>query len=124
MTHVLAPAAQEETWKDLLEQDMVIQAIDGGAAFGAVGNRHKGTVAPIFSDELADDSEWYPLALNKPGMKPWIVQDEGSPEEIRQDKTSALYATTLKIGLAYILRGNGVLALPQCMQRWAGTAPA
>jgi phage major head subunit gpT-like protein len=123
MTHVLAPAAQEETWKDLLEQDMVIQAIEGGAAYGAVGNRHKGTVKAIFSDELTDDSKFYPLALNKPGMVPWICQDEGSPEEIRQDKTDALYKTTLKIGLAYILRGNGVLALPHCVQRWAGTAP-
>ncbi len=122
MTHVLAPAALEETWKDLLEQDMVVQAI-GGGSFGAVDNRHKGTVQLIISDELTDDSVWYPLALNKPGMKPWIVQDEGSPEEIRQDKTSHLYATTLKVGVAYILRGNGVLALPHCVQRWAGTSP-
>lgn len=123
MTHLLAPAAQEETWKDLLEQDMVIQAIGDGSQFGPVGNRHKGTVKVVISDELTDDSKFYPLALNKPGMYPWIVQDEGSPEEIRQDKTDALYKTTLKVGLAYILRGNGVLALPHCVQRWAGTAP-
>ncbi len=121
MTHVLAPASLEETWKELLEQDMVIQAV--GDSFGAVDNRHKGTVKLIVSDELGDDSKWYPLALNKPGMKPWIVQDEGSPEEIRHDKTDALYKTTLKVGVAYILRGNGVLALPHCMQQWAGTAP-
>ena len=124
MTHVLVPGAQEEIWKDLLEQDMVIQAINGGAAFGAVGNRHKGTVELVVSDELTDDSKWYPLALNKPGMVPWIVQDEGAPEEIRQDKTDALYKTTLKVGVAYVLRGNGELALPHCIQRWAGTAPA
>jgi hypothetical protein len=123
MTHVLAPAAQEETWKDLLEQDMVIQAIDGGSAFGSVGNRHKGTVTPIYSDELSDDSKFYPLALNKPGMKPWVVQDQGSPEEIRQDKTDALYKMTLKVAIAYVMRGNGALALPHCVQRWAGTAP-
>lgn len=123
MTHVLVPAAQEETWKDMLEQDMVIQAIGDGSQFGAVGNRQKGTVQLIVSDELANDDEFYPLALNKPGMYPWIVQDEGAPEEIRQDKTSHLYATTLKVGIAYILRGNGVLALPHCVQRWAGTAP-
>jgi hypothetical protein len=55
-------------------------------------------------------------------MKPWITQDEGAPEEIRQDKTDALYKTTLKIGIAYILRGNGEIALPHCVQRWAGTA--
>jgi hypothetical protein len=89
--------------------------VDSGAA---VDNRHKGTVKLIVGDELSDADLWYPLALNKPGMKPWIVQDEGSPEEIRQDKTSALYATTLKVGVAYILRGNGALALPHCVQRW------
>jgi hypothetical protein len=99
---------------------MVIQAV--GSTYGAVDNRHKGTVKMIISDELADDAQWYGLGLNKPGMVPWIVQDEGAPEEIRSDKTSHLYQTTLKVGVAYVLRGNGVLALPQCMQRWAGTA--
>jgi hypothetical protein len=88
-----------------------------------VNNIYKGIVVPIPCDEFTDDDMWYPLALNKPGMKPWVVQDEGSPEEIRQDKTDALYKTTLKIGIAYILRGNGELALPHCVQRWAGTAP-
>ncbi len=122
MTHVISPPAQEETWKDILEQDMLIQAV--GDSFGAVDNRHKGTVKLIVSDELTDDNKWYPLALNKPGMFPWMVQDEGSPEEIRSDKTSALYQTALKIGVAYILRGNGALVLPQCIQRWAGTPAA
>lgn len=123
MTHVLAPPAQEETWKDMLEQDMVIQAIGDGSQFGAVNNRQKGTVKLIIGDELTDDSKWYPLALNKPGVRPWVVQDEGAPEEIRQDKTSHLYATSLKIAIAYVLRGNGGLALPHAVQRWAGTAP-
>lgn len=121
MTHALIPAAMEEAAKDVLEQDLVVQAI--GDAFGAVDNRHKGTVKLIVSDELSDDDKWYPLALNKPGMYPWIVQDEGTPEQIISDKSSHLYATTLKVGIAYILRGNGGLALPHAMQRWAGTAP-
>lgn len=115
MTHLMVPAALEETARDLLERDLIVES---GAA---VDNRHKGTVQIIVADELNSDLIWYPLALNKPGMKPWIVQDEGSPEEIRQDKTDALYKTTLKVALAYVLRGNGVLALPHCVQRWAGT---
>lgn len=122
MTHVLAPAALQGEFEQILKQDMIIQAV--GSSFGAVNNIYKNSVTLVISDELADDSEWYPLALNKPGMKPWVVQDEGAPEEIRSDKTSHLYATTLKVGVAYILRGNGGLALPQCVQRWAGTAPA
>jgi len=121
MTHCLFPAAMEEDAKDVLEQDMVIQAI-GGGSFGAVDNRHKGTVTAIFSDELEDDAKWYPLALNKPGMYPWWVQDQGEPEQIISDVDSALYKSTLKIGIAYVLRGNGTLALPHCIQRWAGQA--
>jgi len=120
MTHVLHATSKTELWREILEKDLIIQAV--GTAFGSVNNIYKGIVVPIPCDELTDDDKWYPLALNKPGMKPWVVQDEGSPEEIRQDKTDALYKTTLKIGIAYILRGNGELALPQCVQRWAGTA--
>lgn len=123
MTHVLVPAAQEELWKDLLEQDLIIQSMDGGTTFGAVTNRHKGTVKPIVSDELTNALQWYPLALNKPGMFPWIVEAEAAPEEIRCDKTSQKYKDTLKVSVAYVKRANGVLALPHCVQRWAGTAP-
>ncbi len=121
MTHVFHPAAQRQAWKKLLEQDLLIQTI--GSSFGAVNNIYKGSITPVCCYELTDANQWYPAALNKPGLKPWIVQDEGSPEEIRQDKTDALYKTTLKVGIAYILRGNGAIALPQCLQRWAGTAP-
>ncbi len=120
LTHILFPSAMEEEVKDLLEQDMLIETV--GSSFGAVNNRHKGTVSPIFSDELNSDVIFYPLALNKPGLVPWVCQDEGTPEEIRSDKSSHLYATTLKVGVAYVLRGNGGLALPQCIQRWAGQA--
>jgi phage major head subunit gpT-like protein len=123
MTHVLAGPGLEGTFNQLLKQDMIIQAIGDGSQFGAVNNIYKNAVTLVISDELSDDGKWYPLALNKPGMKPWVVQDEGAPEELLSDKTSHLYKTTLKVGVAYILRGNGGLALPHCVQRWAGTAP-
>ncbi len=125
MTHMIVPPSLEETAKDLLELDMLLTAFDNGAdpATAAVlPNRHKGTVKMVVADELTDDDQWYALALNKPGMSPWIVQDEGAPEEIRSDKNSYLYQSTLKVGVSYILRGNGVLALPHCVQRFAGTA--
>lgn len=121
MTHVVAPAAQEEIWKDLLELDMILQSNEAGDAAVALPNRHKGTVKLVISDELTDASKWYPCAFNKPGAFPWVAQDEGVPEQLVSDKTSALYHTTLKVGIAWILRGNGALALPQTMQRWAGT---
>lgn len=122
MTHVLHPPSQRNVWKRILEQDMLIQAISGGS-FGAVDNIYKNSVVPVCSYELTDSSKWYPLALNKPGMMPWVVQDDGAPEEIRLDKSSDFYKTTLKVSLAYVRRGNGELAMPQCVQRWAGTAP-
>lgn len=119
MTHVFHPASQRQQWKQILENDLMIQAIGTGAdrAFGSVNNIFKGAVIPVACDELEGDA-WYAAALNKPGMYPWVVQDEGSPEEIRSDKDSALYERTTKIGVAYILRGNGALALPHCIQRW------
>jgi phage major head subunit gpT-like protein len=121
MTHVFHPPSQRQAWKNLLENDLLIQAV--GSSFGAVNNIYKGSITPVCCYELTDTSKWYPAALNKPGMFPWVVQDQGAPEEIRQDKTSHLYATTLKVGVSYIHRGNGGLALPACVARWAGTAP-
>lgn len=123
MTHVLVPSAQEEIWRDLLEQDLIIQSMDGGTTFGAVDNRHKGTVELVVSDELTNADQWYPLALNKPGLYPWIVEKEATPEEIRRDKTSDYYKSKFKVSIGYKLLANGALALPHCVQRWAGTAP-
>ena len=119
MTHVFHPPSQRQAWKNLLENDLLIQAV--GTSFGAVNNIYKGVVKPVCCYELTDPNKWYPAALNKPGMVPWIVQDEGTPEQIISDKTSDFYKRTLKVGIAYVLRGNGGLALPQCMQRWDGT---
>lgn len=119
LTHILIPAALEETAKDLLEQDMLIQTV--GSSFGPVPNRHKGTVTMIVSDELTNSTQWYGLALNKPGMFPWICQDEGTPETIINDKTSDHYKRTLKVSYAAVLRGNAGLALPNCVVRMDGS---
>lgn len=122
MTHVFHPPSQRQAWKNLLENDLLISTI--GSSFGAVNNIYKGAITPVCVYEFTDSDKWYPAALNKPGMFPWVVQDQGAPEEIRQDKTDALYKTTLKVGVAYVMRANGGLALPQCMARFAGEAPA
>ena len=119
MTHVFHPPSQRQAWKQILEQDILVQTV--GSSFAGVDNIYKGSVIPVCCYELTDPLKWYPAALNKPGYYPWIVQDEGAPEEIVQDKNDALYKTTLKVGIAMILRGNGALALPGAMQRWAGT---
>lgn len=122
LTHILAPPALEEEWRDILDSSMTVTIGPDLGSFGAIDNRHKGSVQLIVADELTSDSKWYPMALNKPARFPWIVQDTGIPEEIRHDRDSPMYKTTLKVGLSYILRGNGVLALPHSMQYWEGTA--
>jgi phage major head subunit gpT-like protein len=121
LTHILAPSKWEEELRDILEQGLLI--VDGATAstFGAVDNRQRGRAKLIISDELSGNF-WYPLALGKPGAFPWIVQDEGAPEQILNDKSSDHYKRTLKVSLAYVLRANGGLALPHCVQRWEGTA--
>lgn len=119
VTHILCHSEKEETWRNILERDLIIES-NGANNFGTVNNRHKGTVKLIVSDQLTVSAQWYALGLNKPGMYPWVVQDEGAPETIIQGKEDALYKTTLKVGMASILRGNGGLAVPQCIHRYVG----
>lgn len=142
LTHILAPPAQEEVWRNILEQDLIIQSLpltttqgDGsGATFGAVSNRHKGTVQLVIADELGgsyvspttgatgSDAYWYGLALNKPGAYPWITHRQATPEVVINDKASDYYKRTRKVSMAHFLDAVGALALPQCVQRWAGTS--
>lgn len=123
MTHLLVPAALEEAAKDYLERDNLIQAVTNVAGTENVAaavqrNRHYGTVTLVVGDELVDDDVVYALALGKPGLVPWIVQTQGAPEEIVQDKSSYLYQSSLKVGVSYILRGAAGLALPHCIDRY------
>lgn len=141
LTHILAPPAQEEIWRNILEQDLIIQALpltttpgDGsGTTFGAVNNRHKGTVKLVIADELGgnytypdgstgSDLKWYPLALNKAGAWPWASQKGATPEVIIRDKSSDFYKSTLKVSYGSIIEAGFAPALSQLIQRWAGTA--
>lgn len=142
LTHIVAPPSQEEIWRNILEQDLIIQSLpfntsggDGtGTTFGAVNNRHKGTVKLIIADELGgnytspatgqtgSDAKWYALALNKPGAYPFVSHRQATPETTIKDKSSDFYADTRKVALASTLLAQGGAALSQCAQRWAGTA--
>ncbi len=120
LTHLLVPPALEETARDLLERDLIVES----STIGAVDNRHKGTVALIVADELTSDAQWYGLALNKPGMRPWGLHKRTAAPEVRTlGKESAMYEKELKIGVDAMLDVGGALLLPHCMQFWAGTAP-
>lgn len=122
MTHVGIPNELVEVYKDLFESDMLIQSLDGGDTFGAVPNRHKGTVKAVVLYEATDPAIWYPMALNKV-MRPWIIKKGAAPEMMILDKSSALYESTRKVGVSGDASCNGVLAVPHCIQRWAGTPP-
>ena len=142
LTHIVAPPSQEEIWRNILEPDLIIQALplvttqgDGsGSTFGAVNNRHKGTVKLIIADELGgsfkspatgqtgSDAYWYPMALNKAGAYPLVTHRQATPEVTIKDKSSDFYKDTRKLALAAVLMAQGGAALPQCVQRWAGTA--
>lgn len=120
-THLLAPASMEQSLSKFLENETLIRAVKNAAgtenvAAGQTNNTHR-EIKLMISDELTSGSYVYALALNKPGLVPWIIQTEPAPEEIIQDKTSALYQTQLKVAIAYILRGNAELALPHCIER-------
>jgi hypothetical protein len=121
-THVIVPTTREEQAREFYEQDLLIQAVQNAAGTENVAavtqkNRYKGTVQIVVARELADQNAYYELALNKPGMHPWVVLTDGPPEEILQDKSSGLYAEHLQIALSYILRGNVELAMPNCVRR-------
>lgn len=120
LTHLLVHPDKEETWRNILDRDIIIESF-GVNSFGAVDNRHKGTVKLIVCDTLTVSAQWYALGLNKPGMYPWVVQDQGAPEQIIQDKDGPLYKSSLKVGFASIMRGNGGLALPHCIHRYVGS---
>ncbi len=122
MTHLLVPASLEEQARELLESDILIEAVlNGSTVVGGVGvpNRHRGTVTLIVADELQEGTNpyVYALALNKPSLKPWIVQTTGAPIEIIRDKDSEYYKTTLKVSIAHIIDANVGAAFPHPIRR-------
>jgi hypothetical protein len=115
------PAALEESAKDFFESDNLVLAIENQAGSENVGgtwtnNRHKGTVEVVVCDELLDDAIMYAIDGTR-GVYPWIVQDGGTPEEIRYDKTDALYKDQGKIGVKYVLTMGVAAALPHAIER-------
>lgn len=121
LTHLLVPPDLEQTARDLLENDLLLAALENvegtqnvGAA--AINNRHKGTVQLVVSSELTSASYIYPIAANK-RVAPWVVQTTGTPEQIVYDKTSDRYKDTGKIGVKAVLTLGVSAALPHAIER-------
>ena len=118
---LLVPASREEETKSFLESDNLILTVQNAAKTENVGgtwtnNRHKNTVTMMVADELTDDDVVYAFSLSS-GAFPWVIQDDGSPEEIRYDKDSDYWKDTGKIAIKYIRRAAAKAALPHAIER-------
>lgn len=118
MTHCLVPPALAWEAKDVFANSQTVLVV--GSDFAAADNLMRGYAQVVEANELTSTTAWYPLALNKPGLRPWIVQTDGAPETIILDRSSHLYQSQLKVGMSSIRRANAQLAMPVCIQRWAG----
>jgi hypothetical protein len=118
-TTVLAPASMARTFRNFLESDLMYNAtLAGGSGTALTANNiHKGTVDLVICNELTTSGVFY--AIDSNGPKPWIVQDGGTPEEIRYDKDSELYKSQGKVGVKYVLTQGVKAALPHSIIRVA-----
>ena len=120
LTAVLCRPDEEQDWLDLRDSSLVVEPVTQGGlnvAAAAVDNRHRGTFEVIVAVEPSD-AAFYGISGNIPGLVPWVVIDDGTPETFVNDRTSPLYKTALKIGFASILRGYAGLAMPQAIHRY------
>lgn len=116
LTHLLVPPQLEEAARTILDSDTIV--IDGESQT----NIYKGSVELVVGDELTGDYV-YGLALNKPGLVPWVVLTSGAPEEIIQDESDNLYKTSLQVAIAFILDANVAAMFPQPIVRVEITGP-
>lgn len=119
LTHVMCHPDKEETWRGLLERDLIIES-NGANNFGTVRNRHQNTVQLVVCDTLTVSAQWYAISTNKPGAYPWVVMEQATPETNILDRNSFLYQSQLKLGINSILRANAGLALPHVVHRYVG----
>lgn len=116
VTHVLVPPALERKFAEFLNGDLMYSVMLGGSPADASStnraqsNIYKGAVQLVVGYELQEADQVYWIAAG--GPKPWIVQDGGSPEEMRYDKDSDFYKDTGYIGVKYVLRMGCAAALP------------
>jgi phage major head subunit gpT-like protein len=118
LTHVLVPPALAWEAREVFQNAQTVLVV--GSDFAAGENLLRGYASVVEANELTSTTAWYALALNKPGLYPWIVQTDGMPETIILDRSSHLYQSQLKLGMSSVRRAVAGLALGQCIQRYAG----
>lgn len=118
---LLVPSTQDTLWKEFLEHDTLIRAVDGatpGTAVAAVtqNNIWKTTAGYTVADELVDQDHLYAFAAGAQ-VPAWVVQMGPAPEEIVHDKSSELYKRSRKVGVAYVGELNAQACLPHGIVR-------
>lgn len=128
--NMLIPSTRETLFTKALKDDLLIRAVDNAGAPDATAsvvaavttsNRHKGR-AFVVGDELADQDHFYAFAAGRPGLVAWVVQTEGSPQEIRFDKDSEESKKTGMVKVAYKGLANASACLPHGIVRVEITA--
>lgn len=117
----LVPSTRETLFTKALKDDLIVHAVSNAGVQDATSNvvaavttanRHKGRNF-IVGDELGSQDYFYALAAGRPGLVPWVIQKEGSPQEIRFDKDSEESRKTGMVKLAYKGLANAAACLPQ-----------
>jgi phage major head subunit gpT-like protein len=117
LTHVLVPSALQRKFREYLESDVMYNAMLAGTTNTNFlsKNLYANAVTPVFCPELKDADVVYWIAAG--GPPPWIVQDGGTPEEIRYEKDSDYYKDTGYLAVKYILRMGTAAALPHAIAK-------
>lgn len=117
VTHILVPSALDGTLLEIANNSYVVAS----GTVGPVENLLKGAFRSVSSALLTDLDDWYALSLPDQTSIPWVHIDKGTPEEIIQDKSDALYKSKLKV--AYGVKMERVVGLgdPHCIIRYRGT---
>jgi phage major head subunit gpT-like protein len=117
LTHVLVPTALEGTLDEIVHNTFVVAS----GTVGPVENLLKNSFEPMSSAFLTDLDDWYAISVPDRTSIPWVSIEKGSPEEILQDKTDALYKNSLEIAYAVLMERVVGLGDPHTMIRYRGT---
>lgn len=112
----LVPSTRDTLFKEALTQDTLIRTVKNVAATENVAAVTQTNMWKALSyrtaDELTSEDYFYAFASGKPGLYPFVVQKNGTPEERVWDKSSEKYKNTSRVGIAYVGNVNVGAAMP------------
>src|SRR5690606_29387853 len=121
---VLGARSYSKNLREVLEQDMLIRAVNSSGKAGATSsvvaavpqrNPYQG-IEFIAAPEISSTTYLYCFASNVPGLYPFVVQ-QSSLNEVRFDKDSEHWKRTGKVAISYDGASNAAGALPHPILR-------